>query len=390
MPSNSAFEHNGISIITSEPPPPMGPPGEDVVCIVGTAPDKNAAVQFHVPVRLANQNDWLKVDSTGDERGSLIQAVMKTHEKAEVVIYAVIVPEGADAAATQANIIGGVDPTSKKKTGIAAMVECAERATIIAAPGYSHEKPVIDALATMGKKLRARVVADGPSTNADAAIALSDLLGGADTGHDRVYIVDPAVSIYSRAAKGDILVPGSVVAIGALAAVKQWESPGNQGVLIQGTDRTIEYNILDKTTEADLLNKYGIAAICHTSMGGWSLIGNRTVTGRFVSHVGLEDVLARKLEEASQRAMANNLTKSFMEQELRKINRFLQDLVAAEVIPGGEVYLHPTLNTVERYKNGAWYIVVDYGRYSPNEHMIFHVNAVDRIVEEFIGEVLNG
>ena len=47
------------------------------------------------------------------------------------------------------------------------------------------------------------------------------------------------------------------------------------------------------------------------------------------------------------------------------------------------MYLYPTLNTVERYKNGSWYIVIDYGRYSPNEHMIFHPNAVDRIVEEF-------
>jgi phage tail sheath protein FI len=77
-----------------------------------------------------------------------------------------------------------------------------------------------------------------------------------------------------------------------------------------------------------------------------------------------------------------------MEQEIKKINLFMQDLVAAEIIPGGEVYLHPTLNTVERYKNGSWYIVIDYGRYSPNEHMIFHLNAVDRIVEEFIEEVL--
>ncbi|WP_051560185.1 phage tail sheath protein [Marinobacterium jannaschii] len=390
MPLNNAFEKNGISIITSEPPPPMGPPGEDVICIVGVAPDKDASVQYQNPVRISNQGHWPLIDSVGDERGSLIQPIMKTHQKTAVTIYTIVVPEGADAAETLANVVGGIDPGTKKKEGIAAMVECLERPTIIAAPGFSHEKAVIDALAAMGDKLRARVVVDGPSTTTDAAIALSAQLGGEGTGHERVYMVDPAVSVYSRAAKGDVLVPGSAVAIGALAAVKQWESPGNQGVLISGTDRTIEYNILDSTSEANLLNKNGIAAICHTSMGGWSLIGNRTVTGKFISFVGLEDEICRKLEGSSQRAMADNLTKTFMDQEVRKLNNFLQDLVRAEVIPGGEVYLHPTLNTVSRYKNGSWYIVLDYGRYSPNEHMIFHVNAVDRIVETFIEGVLNG
>lgn len=82
------------------------------------------------------------------------------------------------------------------------------------------------------------MVADGPSTTTDGCIALLETLGGYGSNHDRVYIVDPAVSIYSRKAMGDIVVPGSAVAIGTLAAVKQWESPGNQSVPINGTTRT--------------------------------------------------------------------------------------------------------------------------------------------------------
>ena len=62
-------------------------------------------------------------------------------------------------------------------------------------------------------------------------------------------------------------------------------------------------------------------------MGGFSLLGNRTVTGKFVSFVGLEDTIARKLEAASQRAMSENLTKDYGA-EVRKINLFMQDLVA--------------------------------------------------------------
>jgi phage tail sheath protein FI len=388
MPLNDAFEHNGISIITSEPLPPLGPPGEDVVCLIGTAPDKAASVQYGVPVRLANQADWALIDSTGDELGTLIHAVEKTHQQTAVVIYAIVVEKGADFATTMANVIGGIDPTTKQKLGIAAVVECTERPSIIAAPGFSHEKAVIDTLATMGARIRARVVADGLSTTTEAMITLLDTLGGVGSNHDRVMIVDPAVSIYSRKAKGDIVVPGSAVAVGALAAVKQWESPGNRSLPVNGTIRTIDYNILDKTTEADLLQRNGAAAICHTSLGGWSLIGNRTITGKFISYVGLEDVLCRKLEASSQLVMSKNMTKVYWDQVIRRLNGFLDDLIAADVIPGGRIYLHPTLNTVSRYQNGSWYIVFDYGRYAPNEHMIFHVNATEQYVTEYLEEAL--
>lgn len=388
MPLNDAFDHNGISVITSEPLPVMGPIGEDVVCLIGTAPDKAGSVQYDVPVRIAHQGDWALIDSTGDELGSLIHAVQKTHEKAQVTIYAIVVDAGADAAAAKANVIGGVDPTTKQKLGISAAVDCAERPTIIAAPGFSHEKAVIDPLASVGARIRARVVADGPSTDTDALITFLDTLGGEGSNHDRVYLVDPAVSIYSRKAKADILVPGSAVAVGALASVKQWQSPGNQSVPVTGTSRTIEYNILDKTSEANLIQRHGGAAICHTSAGGWSLVGNRTVTGKFISYVGLEDSVCRKLEATSQGVMSQNMTKSFWDQQIRRINAFLNDLIAAEVIPGGQVYLHPTLNSASQYQNGSWYIVLDYGRYAPNEHMVFHVNAKDQYVEEFLEGVL--
>lgn len=388
MPVINQFEHNGISIETHEPPPPMGPPGDNVVACVVTAPDKHADIAYSVPFRVANPSDAQMLDITGDERGTGWHIASETLKKTSVPMYFIVVPEGLDDAETMANIIGGIDPASGRRTGIEALSECAERPTLIAAPGFSQNKPVIDALAAMAKRLKCRVVADAPSGSTQDAIDFSGLLGGEGTGHERVYLVDPMPAIYSRNAKGNIYVSPSTIALGAVAAVKPWESPGNQGVLIQDVARTIDYNILDKSTEGDLLNRNGVSYFARTSMGGFSLIGNRSVTGKFISFVGLEDAIARKLEGASQRAMSKQLTKSFMEQEIKKINLFMQDLVAAEIIPGGEVYLHPTLNTVSRYKNGSWYIVIDYGRYSPNEHMIFHLNAVDRIVEEFIEEVL--
>jgi len=379
------FDHNGISIDASEPMPAMGPPGQDVICLVGTAPDLAVPYQRNVPIRIASSADHKIIDSTGDEKGSLIQTLMHTHKKASVPIWVIVVTEGANLAATQAAIIG----TSSPRTGIAAMTECKERPTIIGAPGFSSVKAVIDVLAVMGKRLRARVVVDGPATTTAAAIALSDSLGGEGMGYDRVAVVDPAVSVYSRKALGFITIPGSAVAIGALASVKAWESWQNQGVYIEDTSRTIEYNIEDKTTEADLLNKNGITAICHTALGGYSIVGNRTVTGRFISHVGLEDVIARKLSETSQIYAGKNLTEDFMQQVCRRINNFLQDLRRDDALIDAEVVLHPTLNSVSNYTSGKWFVQLRYGRYSPAEHTVFKLAADNDIVESFLEGVLN-
>lgn len=387
MPLIPDFEHNGISINHNEPLPPLGPPGHNVIGIVGTAPDLAAGYQLNTAIRIAGPQDHKIIDSTGDELGSLIQTLKKTHEKTAVPIWVVVVEAGADVAATKANIIGSASPA---RTGIHVLSECLERPNIIGAPGYSSAKEVIDALAVMGKRLRARVVVDGPATTTAAAVALSDSLGGENTGHDRVLIVDPAVSIYSRAEKGYITVPGSVVALGALAAVKQWESWQNQGVLIGGTSRAIEYNIEDKTTEADLLNKNGVTAICHTSMGGYSIIGNRTVTGRFVSHVGLEDVIARKLSETSQPYAGKNLTEGFINQVLRRLNNFLQDLRREGALIDAKVSLHPTLNSVGNYTAGKWFVQMSYGRYSPAEHTVFELSPDNDIIESFLEGLING
>ena len=86
--------------------------------------------------------------------------------------------------------------------------------------------------------------------------------------------------------------------------------------------------------------------------------------------------------------MAKNLTKDFMEQEVKRIDLWLQTLVADGTIPGGRVFLHPELNSIEKYKNGTWYLCINYGRYAPNEHMVYQLNADDSIIEEFLGEVL--
>lgn len=388
MPEVTNFEHNGISINASESPDAMGGLGDNVVGLVGTAPNRDPSVPLNHPFRIANFTQCQLLDKTGTEAGSLFQVVRQILLKVKVPIYVVVVEEGATAADTFNNVLGGIDPESGQKTGLMALKGAPEDLTIIGAPGFSGTKALATELASLGKSIRARVVLDGKDATVEGQTDYSKDLGPADLGYDRCLVIHQMPAIYSKAAKANVFLPPSSLAIAALAGVKQWESPGNQGVAAEDVSRTVEYNIVDSSTEGDLLNRYGISYYARTMLGGFSLIGNRSVTGKFISYVGLEDAISRKLIKSAQVAMAKNLTKTFMDQEVKRLDDWMQTLVVDETIAGARVYLHPELNSVEKYKNGTWYVVIEYGRYAPNEHMVYMLNASDEIIEEFMESVL--
>lgn len=389
MPEIAAFVHNGISIETHSAPPPMGPLGSVVIGLVGTAPDADESLPKNSPIRIATMAAAVTLDMAGNERGTLYRTCYELLRIVSVPIYVVIVEEETVAADTVNNIIGKVDANTGQRLGIQALADCMEIPTHIAAPGF-NTKPVADALALLGKRLFAIPVADGPNTNDTAAVEYSKTLGGDGTGYDALYLVDPFVSVYSQAAAGNVYFSGAAIALSCFARVKLWESPakGGMGALIEGTARTIDYNIMDKATNGDLMNRYGVSYFANTSLGGFSLIGNRCVMGRFVSQVGLEYAIIRKLAKTAQRAMARNLSESFMNQEIEKLNFWLKSLQADETVIGAQVYLHPTLNNVENYTNGEWHIAIKYHGYAPNEHMVYHLIEDVGIVESFLQGVL--
>jgi len=386
MPKVTNFEHNGVTLQTSESPEAIGGLGNNVVCLVGTAPNAHVSIPRNVPFRINDFTTQALLDTTNAESGTLFQAVYQILKVTKVPVYVIVVEKGTTDALTQTNVIGGVDAVSGQRKGIAAIPLCQEMPTIIGAPGFSSVKAVHSELASMAARIRCRFVFDGLDVTVAAQVTNSESMGAA--GYERGYMVHQMAAVYSKAAQGSVFLPPSVLAIAHMAKRKPWESPGNQVTYAEGVSRTVEYIISDSSTEGDLLNSYGVSYYARTELGGFSLIGNRSISGKFISFVGLEDALARKLIGSAQKGMAQNLTKKFMEQEVERYNTWLQGLVADETIPGGKVYLHPDLNTVEKYKNGTWYVVFDYGRYSPNENMVMQLNAKDSIIETFLEDVL--
>ena len=382
------FELNGVEVNTIEPQPSMGPLALQVVHLTGTAPNKSKGLSYNEPTRLWNYSHaMLSLDSVGTRQGTLPNVVRYLLEYVKCIVYVTIVEANASASVTETNIIGGVNSGTGAITGLETVKACAETPTIIAAPGF-NSKAVGQKLALIGRDVRCRPVLDGPNTNDMAAAEFAAEFGAEGTGQDKLAIIDPwFLKTYDGVQS---LMPASIALVAAMASVEGWESPQNRGVLCDETARNVSYKINDKTTQANFLNKHGVVTLARTRMGGVAIIGNRANTGRFLSHVGLEDLMARKLEETSQPLMGKQLTEEFMGQVVDRLTNWGQNLVAQGIIPVFKAFLHPSKNNLENYTSGRWYLCVNYGRYAPNEHMVYEMSVDNGLIEAWLEEVVNG
>lgn len=129
------FEHNGITVNATESPEAMGGLGDNVIGLVGTAPNANPLIPKNTPFRINSFTTQAQLDPTGAEAGTLFHAVYQILKVVKVPVYVVIVEEGATLADTQNNVIGGIEAQTGRKLGLAALSGVAEDLTIIGAPG---------------------------------------------------------------------------------------------------------------------------------------------------------------------------------------------------------------------------------------------------------------
>lgn len=379
MSLNANFKQNGIEFNQIASAMGIGAPSNHVVCLVSTAPDADASVYpYGVPVLVGNDAAIAKLDGTSTGTGFLIHAVQKIKQVADCRIYVVRVEEGAGAddaaklAATLTKVIGGVDGATGQKTGIAAIANCIEKPTIVATPGYSHDNGVAQALSTMAKKVGAVPILNIASGLIATVTAAGDALGAADIGMDAAIATVGNVTYSSQF--GVITMPADIVATALYASLEVYENPGHRGVAISAIDHVYEYSFTDPSSEGNLLNKHGLCYLASTSAGGFSLIGNRTVTGRFIADIGLQLEINRKLVASLEVSQGQRLTPTFIKQKLLVINNWLESLNKSEIVaPQSRCYLHPTKNDESSMTQGRWYIVVEYDGYPVNENPVIEL-----------------
>lgn len=302
-------------------------------------------------------------------------------------IVLIRVAAGADDE-TADNLVGEVDPVTGERTGSYALLDSRDKLQVVprllVAPSYSKIQSVAEALITQAELLKAMVIADGPNTTDEAAIAYRENFDSA-----RLYIVDPWVRVAT--ASGEEVRPVSARVAGLIAKSDHergfWWSPSNRPIQgINGAARPVAWAFNDPDTQANYLNENGVATIIQED--GYRLWGNRTTAldprWMFFSVRRTADMINDSLIAAHMWAVDRNITKTYIEDVTESVNAYLRRLKGVGAILGGHCWADPELNTPATIANGQVYFDFDFTAPYPAERITFRSQMVADYLEEIL------
>lgn len=352
---------------------------------------------LNTPVLVAGQRGAVaQLDTTGAFAGTLPGALEGIFDQIGAVVVIVRVEEGLDEAATLANVVGGTNATTGQLEGVHALAGALGvtgfQPRILCAPGWTHQRPgslrnpVVAELVGIAERMRAVIIADGPNTTQPAAVAYRE-----DWGSDRIFIVDPWVTVF----RGGLNVsePASARVAGVIARTDNdlgfWWSPSNKRINgILGTTRPVDFQMGNPNSAANLVNEIEIATIIRDD--GYRLWGNRSTADdpqwALLSVRRTADIIADSLQRAHRWAVDRAITATFVEAVTESVNAYLRDLKAQEAILGGECWADPDLNTPSSVSQGRVYFNFDFTPPYPAERITFRQHLVTDYIEEVFAD----
>lgn len=362
-----------------------------VIGLVGTAEDADAdAFPLDTPVMIAGSRlEAAKLGTTG----TLPAAIDGIFDQAGAVVVVVRVAEGVDAAATMANVIGGVDAGTGDYLGMQCFLaaENVVKVTprVLIAPGFTQNTAVVSEMISIAERLRAVIIADGPNTTDADAITFRE-----NFGSDRVYVVDPWVRVFDTVTAAEVVQPPSARVAGVIARTDEtrgfWWSPSNQLINgITGTARAVSFGLSDPLSRANLLNEDEVATIIQKD--GFRLWGNRSCTAdplwAFLSVRRTADMIYESVERAHLWAMDRPLSAQLVLDIQNSVQAYLRSLTVRGAILGGSVWLNPELNTPAELKAGKLYMNFELEPSAPLEKLTFFATRNDGYYEELVAQV---
>lgn len=385
---------HGVEVITvAGGPRPVQTIRSAIIGIVGTAPAAdNDAFPLDTPVLVKGRGESVGIGDTG----TLPDALAGIFEQFGAYVVVIRVEEGANAAATVANVIGGVDGATGKREGIQAFRD-AQTVTgvspmLLIAPTFTSDlpvdpedaggvlkNPVAAALEATAASIRAHVIVAGPNTTDAKAAAYRDTFGSR-----RVFIVDPYVKAYAGAVPAIVSQDPAARVAGLIARVDHeqgfWKSPSNEEIFgVLGLDRPVDYALGDPNTRANFLNENEVATIIRDE--GFRLWGNRTASAdpmfAFLCVSRTADLIDLSIQRAHRWACDKGITRGYYEDVVSSVNDYLRDLMQRGAIVGGKCWVDPDFNGPNEVKNGHATFSYDFTPTYPAERVTFRASLTD-------------
>ncbi|HEX8583050.1 MAG TPA: phage tail sheath subtilisin-like domain-containing protein [Allosphingosinicella sp.] len=316
--------------------------------------------------------------------GTLRRTLEAIADQANAVVVVVRVASGADAAATDAAVIGGT--VEGKKTGmqalLAAEVQLGVKPRILGAPGLDT-LAVTTALVVVAQKLRGMVYA--------AAL-------GEDVAEAKVYranfaarelmLLHPDFVAYSGG--GLVTSFAAARALGLRARIDQEQGfhktlsnvPVN-GVV--GLTKDIHFDLQDPACEANLLNDSQITTLIQYN--GRRFWGSRTTSDdplfAFESATRTAQVLMDTIANGMMWAVDKPLTPSLAKDVVETIDHEIREMKARGELIGGRAWYNPAKNTTTTLRAGKLAIDYDYTPVPPLEHLGLTQRITDSYLADF-------
>lgn len=368
-----AYNHGARRVIDNSNIRPVVALESAVIGLVGTAPDADETVfPLNVPVAiLADEVMAAKLGATG----TLPTAMDLIYAQALCWVVVVRVAEGATAAETDTNVIGGVAADGTRSGFSALLVARAKTALwprILIAPGFTHRQAVMTAFIPIANRLRGWIFMDSPNTTSEAAVAYRGMFSS-----KRVLgPLDPWLVI--RATDGsEAVVPSSSVAAG-LAVLRHhefgyWWSMSNQvanGVIDMA--RPIDFMLGDTGCEQNYLNSNQVN--CWVRDGGIRLWGDDTCSDDpewlFWPTVVADDIIGDSLVASYKRLVDNGISRNFFDEWATQTTFFLRDQKVAGALINFKVWFEGDLNTPTNLAQGKAFLRYSYLSPTPARDLI--------------------
>lgn len=384
--------HHGVRVVeVNDGARPIKTPSTAIIGLVGTSPAADAvAFPLDTPVMIT---DIAAALANLDSDSSLYRSLVAITAQVAPVVIVVRVELDVDDAATEANIIGGVDGVTGKKTGAQALLAAEQNfgvvPRILAAPEYDTQA-VTTAMVGVAQKLRARVyaVCDG-CENKEEAVTYRGSFSSRE-----LILIWPNFLAFDTTLAATTEVSAAAYAVGLRAkidATEGWHKTlSNVGVNgVTGISKDVHFDLQSPATDAGYLNENDVTTLINKN--GFRFWGSRTCSDdplfAFENSVTTAQVLADAIADAHMWAVDKPLHPSLAKDILEGVNAKFRELAALGLIVNANAWLNEELNTVTTLKAGKLYIDYDYTPVPPLENLVFQQRITDTYLADFAAKV---
>ncbi|MGO2369779.1 MAG: phage tail sheath protein [Serratia sp. (in: enterobacteria)] len=362
-----------------------------IVGMVCTADDADAAAfPLNTPVLLT---DVLAASGKAGETGTLARSLDAIADQAKPVTVVVRVEQGDTEAETTTNIVGGVDATTGKKTGMKALLAAQSllgvKPRILGVPGHDS-KVVATELLSVAQSLRAfaYLSAYGCKTVSEA-IAYRE-----NFSQREAMLIWPDFLSWDTVTNADATAFATARALGLRAKIDQqtgWHKTlSNVGVNgVTGISADVFWDLQDSATDANLLNKNDVTTLIRKD--GYKFWGSRTCSDdplfQFENYTRTAQVLADTMAEAHMWAVDMPLHPSLAKDILEGIKAKFRELKSAGYIIDGNAWIDDAANDKDTLKAGKLVIDYDYTPVPPLENLLLRQRITDQYLVNFTQNV---